>query len=33
MEIKGTQLRYELSDFKKIVTMTSWTISEYTLCE
>ena len=25
MEIKGTQLRYNLIDFKKVVTMTSLT--------
>ena len=29
MEIKGTQLRYNLIDFKKVVTMTSLTLSEY----
>ena len=33
MEIKGTQLRYNLIDFKKVVTMTSLTLSEYTVSE
>ena len=33
MEIKGTQLRYDLMDFKKVVTMTSLTLGEYTVSE
>ena len=33
MEIKGTQLRYDLIEFKKVVTMTSLTLSEHTLSE
>jgi len=33
MEIKGTQLGYDLIDFKKVVTMTSLTLSEYTVSE
>jgi len=33
MEIKGTQLRYDLIDFKKVVTMTSLTLMEYTVSE
>jgi len=33
MEIKGTQLRYDLIDFKKVVTMTSLTLGEYTVSE
>ena len=33
MEIKGTQLRYDLIDFKKVATMTSLTLSEYTVSE
>ena len=33
MEIKGTQLRYDLIDFKKVVTMMSLTLSEYTVSE
>jgi len=30
---KGTQLRYDLIDFKKVVTMTSMTLSEYKVSE
>jgi len=30
MKIKGTQLRYDLIDFKKVVTMTSLALSENT---
>jgi len=33
MEIKGTQLRYDLIDFKKVVTITSLTLGEYTVSE
>jgi len=33
MEIKETQLRYDLIDFKKVVTMTPLTLSEYTVSE
>ena len=33
MEIKGTQLRYDLIGFKKVVTMTSLTLSEYIVSE
>ena len=31
MEIKGTQLRYDLIDFKKVVTIMSLTLGEYTV--
>mgnify|MGYP007091763084 CR=1 FL=1 len=31
MEIKGTQLSYDAIDFKKVVTMTSLTLNEYTV--
>jgi len=33
MEIKGTQLRYDAIDFKKVVTTTSLTLNEYTVSE
>ena len=33
MKIKGTQLRYDSIDFNKVVTMTSLTLSEYTVSE
>ena len=33
MEIKAAQLRYDLIDFKKVVSMTSLTLSEYTVNE
>ena len=33
MEIKGTQLRYDLIDFKKVVTMMSLTLSDYTMSD
>ena len=33
MEIKGTQLRYDLIDFKNVVTKTSLTFSEYTVSQ
>ena len=33
MEIKGTQLRYDLIDFKKVVTIMSLALSEYTVSE
>ena len=31
--IKGPQLRYDTIDYKKVVTMTSLTLSEYTFSE
>ena len=33
MEIKVTQLRYDIIDFKKVITMTSLTLSKYTVSE